>query len=412
MERVVAVDVGDEVSVSVSELLIQFGVWLDRQRGLSPITVHNYCWHVEQFLRSLPEPVPISVSRLDAGTVTAFMVEFCRDRNTDSAKSMARSVRSFLRFAHATGRTVVELWGAVPSSAGWHLASLPTAVPAADVEQLLVVAAIRARFSATGRRDHAIVLLLARLGLRRGAVAALGLDDIDWRAGELTVIGKGDRVERLPLPVQPGAAVVAWLTDGRPPCETRSVFTTLNPPGRRLSSGAIGHIMGSLCRTAGIARIGAHRLRHTLASDMLRAGASLTEVGQVLRHRSMRSTAIYAKVDEVALRPLARPWPGATPRTAGPPPGCSRTAGSAVAGRLIMSTLRLAVADYLATRHTMGFKVEGLTKLLASFVSFCEAHAENRVENDIAIQWASLGLFRCRLAGAGDGPVSWDDALW
>lgn len=313
------VPVGDEVSASVSELLSEFGEWLDRQRGLSPVTVHNYCWHVEQFLRSLPGTVRAPVDLLDAGTVTAFMVEFCRDRNTNSAKSMARSVRSFLRFAHATGRTRVELWGAVPSSAGWHLASLPKAVPAAEVEQLMKVAAIRARFSATGRRDYAILLLLARLGLRRGEVAALGLDDIDWRSGELAVLGKGNRVERLPLPVEAGEAIVAWLTGGRPSCETRWVFTTLKPPGRPLSSGAIGHVMGSLCRIAGVDRIGAHRLRHTLASDMLRAGASLAEVGQVLRHRSVRSTAIYAKVDQVALRPLARPWPGTTPRTAGPP---------------------------------------------------------------------------------------------
>ena len=320
MEQVIPVDVGVEASASasVSGLLIEFGQWLDRQRGLSPITVHNYCWHVEQFLRSLPGTGQEAVSVLDAGTVTAFMVEFCRDRNTNSAKSMARSVRSFLRFAHATGRTSVELWGAVPASAGWHLASLPKAVPAADVDRLVEVAAIRARLSATGRRDHAVVLLLARLGLRRGEVAGLGLGDINWRAGELAVVGKGERVERLPLPAAPGEAIAAWLTDGRPRCQTRSVFTTLKPPGRPLSAGAIGHIMGSLCRTAGIDPISAHRLRHTLASDMLRGGASLSEVGQVLRHRSVRSTAIYAKVDEVALRPLARPWPGTTPAAAGP----------------------------------------------------------------------------------------------
>ena len=114
----------------------------------------------------------------------------------------------------------------------------------------------------------------------------------------------------------PGEAIVAWLADGRPPCDTRCVFTTVNPPGRPLSPGAIGHVVGSACRSAGIARIGAHRLRHTLATDMLRAGASLPEVGQVLRHRSARSTAIYAKVDEVALRPLSRPWPGTAPRGA------------------------------------------------------------------------------------------------
>jgi len=157
------------------------------------------------------------------------------------------------------------------------------------------------------------LLLLARLGLRRGEVAGLGLDDIDWRAGELTVIGKGDRVERLPLSAGPGEAIAAWLVDGRPECQTRSVFTTLRPPGRPLSSGAIGHIVGSACQSAGLDRIGAHRLRHTLATAMLRSGASLPEVGQVLRHRSAMSTAIYAKVDEVALRPLAKPWPGSAP---------------------------------------------------------------------------------------------------
>jgi integrase/recombinase XerD len=301
---------------SVSDLLIGFGEWLDHRRGLAPITVHNYCWHAEQFLAVLPQPTQVSVSLLDAGAVTAFMVEYCRDRNTNSAKSMARSVRSFLRFVHATGRTSAELWGAVPSSSGWHLASLPRAVPAPDLERLLAVAA-GSRFSATGRRDYAILLLLARLGLRRGEVASLRLDDIGWRAGELTVVGKGSRVERLPLPAEPGEAIVAWLTDGRPECETRAVFTTLRPPGRPLSSGAIGHVVGTACRTAGVARIGAHRLRHTLATAMLRSGASLPEVGQVLRHRSAMSTAIYAKVDEVALRPLARPWPGTTPGAPG-----------------------------------------------------------------------------------------------
>ena len=149
---------------------------------------------------------------------------------------MARSLRSFLRFAHATGRTSVGLWGAVPASSGWHLASLPRSVPAADLERLLAVAG-RWRFTATDRRDYAILLLLARLGLRRGEVASLRLDDIDWRAGELTVIGKGDRVERLPLPAGPGEAIAAWLVDGRPECQTRSVFTTLRPPGRPLSWG-------------------------------------------------------------------------------------------------------------------------------------------------------------------------------
>lgn len=299
-------------SASVSEVLVEFGVWLDRQRGLAPVTIRNYRWNVERFLVTLPPPLEVSVGLLDAGVVTAFMIEFCRGRNSMSAKSMARSVRSFLRFAHASGRTSVELWGAVPSSASWHLASLPMAVPLVDVERLLTVAA-RSTFTANGRRDHAILLLLSRLGLRRGEVAALGLDDIDWRAGELTVVGKGARAERLPLPAEPGEAIAAWLRDGRPQCPTRAVFTTMRPPGRPLTSGAVGHVVRTACRAAGLPLIGAHRLRHTLATEMLRAGASLPEVGQVLRHRSARSTAIYAKVDQVALRPLARPWPGTAP---------------------------------------------------------------------------------------------------
>ena len=120
MDPVRTADAREDVA-SVSDLLIGFGEWLDRRRGLAPITVHNYCWHAEQFLAVLPQPTQVSVSLLDAGTVTAFMVEYCRDRNTNSAKSMARSVRSFLRFVHATGRTSAELWGAVPSSSGWHL---------------------------------------------------------------------------------------------------------------------------------------------------------------------------------------------------------------------------------------------------------------------------------------------------
>ncbi|GAA5108976.1 tyrosine-type recombinase/integrase [Haloechinothrix salitolerans] len=316
MDPVSTADVRREGAALVSDdLLVEFGGWLDRQRGLAPITVQNYCWHAEQFVAALPQPKQVSVRLLDAGTVTAFMVEYCRDRNTNSAKSMARSVRSFLRFVHATGRTSAELWGAVPSSSGWHLASLPRSVPAADLEHLLAVAA-RSRFTATSRRDYAILLLLARLGLRRGEVAGLRLDDIDWRAGELAIVGKSNRVERLPLPAEPGEAIVAWLTDGRPECATRSVFTTLRPRGRPLSPGAIGHVVGSACQSAGLARIGAHRLRHSLASAMLRSGASLPEAGQVLRHRSARSTAIYAKVDDVALRPLARPWPGTAPGAA------------------------------------------------------------------------------------------------
>ena len=311
MQSVMAPGAGHD---EVNDLLAEYGVWLDRQRGLAPVTVKNYCGNVQPFLTSLPSPVGASVAGLDARAVTGFMIAFCRDRNTNSAKSMARSMRSFLRFAHATGLTRAELSGAVPSSTGWRLASLPKAVSATDIHRLVGVAMRGARLSSTGRRDYAVLLLLIHLGLRRGEVAALGLDDIDWRVGELTIRGKGDCLERLPLPADAGEAIVAWLRDGRPAtCRRRSVFTTVRPPGRPLTGGAVGHIVRGIVARAGVAPVGAHQLRHTLPTEMLRAGATLVEVGQVLRHRSVRSTAIYAKVDEVALRPLARPWPGAAP---------------------------------------------------------------------------------------------------
>ncbi|MGP3962623.1 site-specific integrase [Nonomuraea sp. 3N208] len=164
---------------------------------------------------------------------------------------------------------------------------------------------------AVGLRDYAVLSLLARLGLRSAEAAGLRLDDIDWRAGGIVVCGKGSWVERLPLPVPAGEALAAWVTGGRPRCESRAVFVTVRRPYRQLTAEAVRAIMGRACDRAGLERRGSHRLRHALATEMLRTGASLPEVGQVLRHRSQLSTSIYAKVDQDALRPLARPWPGA-----------------------------------------------------------------------------------------------------
>jgi integrase/recombinase XerD len=178
----------------------------------------------------------------------------------------------------------------------------------AEVERLL---ADCDRGTAVGLRDYAVLSLLARLGLRGAEAAGLQLDAVDWRAGEIAVTGKGSRTERLPLPVAAGEALVAWLTSGRPACQSRAVFVTVRRPYRQLTPEAVRAVMGRACDRAALERRGAHRLRHALATEMLRAGASLPEVGQVLRHRSLLSTAVYAKVDQNALRPLARPWPGA-----------------------------------------------------------------------------------------------------
>jgi site-specific recombinase XerD len=287
-------------------LLVEFRRWLDRERGLSPVSVRCYSKQAKYFLAAVGGPG--AVGGLDAGQVTAFMVSFSRDRNGWSAKAMVTSLRVFLRFAHATGRTAVPLAGAVPAVASWRLSALPRGLSQAEIGRLLAGCD---RKTAVGLRDYAILSLLARLGLRGAEAADLRLDDIDWRTGEIAVTGKGSRTERLPLPAPAGQALAGWLTDGRPRCGSRAVFVTVRRPYRQLTPEAVRAVMGRACDRAGLERRGSHRFRHALATEMLRAGASLPEVGQVLRHRSLLSTSVYAKVDQDALRPLARPWPGA-----------------------------------------------------------------------------------------------------
>lgn len=287
-------------------LLAEFGRWLDRERGLSPASVHGYSKQARYFLDEVGGPQ--AVGGLDPGKITAFMVAWSRGCAGGSAKPMVTSLRAFLRFAHATGRTAVPLAAAVPAVASWRLSGLPKSLKPAEVERLLAGCD---RGTLAGLRDHAVLSLLARLGLRGAEAAGLQLDDVDWRAGEIAVTGKGSRTERLPLPAQTGEALAAWLTGGRPQCGSRAVFVTVRRPYRPMTPEAVRNVMARACGRAGLEHRGAHRLRHSLATEMLRAGASLPEVGQVLRQRSLLATSIYAKVDQDALRPLARPWPGA-----------------------------------------------------------------------------------------------------
>jgi integrase/recombinase XerD len=168
------------------------------------------------------------------------------------------------------------------------------------------------RRTAYGRRDFAVLMLLSRLGLRSGEVAALRLEDIDWRSGELAVLGKGPKLERLPLPHDVGQAVASWLRRGRPRCPAREVITRIRAPHGPLSSTGIYAIVQSACARAGVASLHPHQLRHTVATEMLRSGAGLHEIGQVLRHAGPLTTAIYAKVDRDGLRRLASPWPAST----------------------------------------------------------------------------------------------------
>src|SRR5579859_7936313 len=194
-------------------LLAEFGRWLSRERGLSPVSVQCYSKQSKAFLAWTGGAG--AVSGLDAGKVTAFMVEWTAGRNTWTAKAMVTSLRALLRFAHATGRTAVPLAGAVPSVASWRMSSLPRGMKAAEIGRLLAGCD---RDTAMGLRDYAILSLLARLGLRGAEAAGLQLGDIDWRAGEVTVTGKGSRTERLALPAPAGEALAAWLKEGRPSC--------------------------------------------------------------------------------------------------------------------------------------------------------------------------------------------------
>lgn len=288
-------------------LLARYRAWLVGERCLAAESVRCYCGQAKKFLAWLPEPLAVSLARLDAGMVTAFVVaQSGVAGSVESAKALVTALRSLLRFLHVDGMVSGPLVGAVPAVAGWRLAGLPRGLEHSQIEAVL---AGPDTSTAVGLRDRAVLMLLARLGLRGGEAAALRLADVDWRRGEILVRGKAARVERLPLPVEVGQALAAYLTGGRPPCSCTALFVTARAPYHALSGAAVRAIMGRACLAAGLPRVGAHRLRHSLATEVLRAGAGLPEVGQLLRHRNQLSTTIYAKVDHTALRALARPWP-------------------------------------------------------------------------------------------------------
>ena len=296
-------------SNEVEQLQEQYRVYLVQERGLAAGTVAGYLHVARLFCAARAVDGGLHLDRLTAAEVTEFVLAECASRSVGSAKYVVCGLRSLLRYLYVAGHIDIELDAAVPTAAGWRLATVPVTVGRAEVARLLASCDRRTIF---GRRDYAVLTVLARLGLRAGEVAALELADIDWRAGEIVVRGKGRREERLPLPADVGEALVGWLRRGRPRCEATTVFTRVRAPHRRLTSGGVTNVVRAACQRAGLPPLHAHRLRHTAATDMLRAGASLPEVGQVLRHASVLTTAIYAKVDHDRLRSLALPWPGAT----------------------------------------------------------------------------------------------------
>ncbi len=286
----------------------RFRGYLTVERGLARGTVTGYVDAVKPFLAGLDED-GLDLGELTAGRVTAFVVARCPGQSRGAAKMTVTALRSLLGFLHVEGLIAESLIGAVPSAASWRLSGLPRFLEPEQARALLDSCDPQ---TATGRRDLAILTLLLRLGLRAGEVAGLRLEDLDWRAGELVVVGKGRRSERLPLPVDVGEAITGYLRDGRPDSALdRTVFIRVKAPRQRLTTGGITQVVVAAGRRAGLGQIHAHRLRHTAATSMLRAGAPLREIGQVLRHREQLSTAIYAKVDRGGLSSLARPWPGA-----------------------------------------------------------------------------------------------------
>jgi site-specific recombinase XerD len=292
-------------------LVREFDVYLEKERVLAPATRINYLPFVRQFLTSLFGKRPVELSSLCATDVTGFVRCHAAHLNGKRVQLMTTALRSFLRFARHRGDITVDLAACVPAVASWSLSALPRALPPAQVKQVLENCN---RKTAVGRRDYAMLLLLARLGLRGGEVASLNLEDIDWENGFLSLRGKAGRSSQLPLPAEVGQAIAAYLKDGRPRISSsRRVFLRARAPAVGFQSQqAVGDVVRHALARAGIdsPRKGAHQFRHGLATEMLKRGASLREIGEILRHQSPETTAIYAKVDFVSLRQLATPWPG------------------------------------------------------------------------------------------------------
>jgi site-specific recombinase XerD len=293
------------------QIFAEFGDYLRRERDLSPKSIVRHLPFIRQFLREVCPAGESDLGDIRQEAVIAYIERHARDRSPASGKAMCWSLRAFLRYLHHQGLNPLALAGCVPSIRRWTLASLPSHLSAALVQKVLDGCD---RAIAMGRRDYAILMMLARLGLRADEVATLTLDDIDWRAGEMLLRAKGRQRARMPMPADVGAAVVAYLRDGRPASSSRRLFLRTPAPHMGFASGsAITMIAKTALERAGIhgcAHHGAHVFRHSLATELLRSGATLSEIGQILRHESHDTTRVYAKVDIDTLRTMSLPWPG------------------------------------------------------------------------------------------------------
>lgn len=299
-----------EIAVPATQaeaLLERYRRYLLAERGLREKVARGYVDSVRPFVATCAAVDGADLRRLTAGDVTAFLTVQSRRLAPKTAQRLATALRSLLRFWHVEGLISGPLDRAVPKVAN-RRPGLPRPLDPAQVRALLATCDCG---TAGGRRDLAMMTLLARMGLRAGEVAGLRLDDIDWRRGEITVAGKGNRRDQLPLPADAGEAVADWLQHGRPPTALdRSVFIRIKAPHRGLTACGVTMAVFAAGQRAGLGTIYAHRLRHSAATAMLAGGGSLAEIGQVLRHRRPHTTAAYTKVNVDALRALARPWPG------------------------------------------------------------------------------------------------------
>jgi len=293
----------------LEELIAHYRTWLVLDRGLAAATVLRYETLARRFLQEREVIGGAGfVENLKGPDVVGFLVRECTRVTVGAAKGRVAELRSLLRFLYLKGLTPLALATAVPPVAGWHDTRVPSGIGTGDVQRLLDSCD---RGSAVGIRDFAILLLVARLGLRSAEVARLELDDIDWRAGEIAVRGKARRGDHLPLPTDVGEALSCYLCDARRTTAIRQVFLAHKAPTRAIRPDLVSDVTRRACERAGVPLVGAHRLRHALAADLLRRGATLVEVSQVLRHRDLATTAVYAKVDLSSLRNVAQPWPGA-----------------------------------------------------------------------------------------------------
>jgi len=293
-------------AASAEELLLgSFERYLLVERGLAPGTVLGYLRHARRFL-SCAE-VTGGLGALSAAEVISAVLRESSAVSVATTQNFVAGLKAFLRFAFVEGLVASDLSEAALAVTGRRRSSLPRGISAGDAKALL---ASCDRRSALGRRDYALLVVLLRLGLRRSEVAGLLLDDIDWRAGEVVVRGKGAREDRLPLPADAGEAIAAYLRRGRPQGDRREVFLRARAPYGPMASSTVASTVRRACRRAGIAEVGSHRLRHTVACEMVAVGVPLTQIAQVLRHHSLQTTAVYARVDLDRLRLLAVGWPG------------------------------------------------------------------------------------------------------